>query len=65
MTSSIRHLWTGLLHACEAFERAQRPWEQEGPLRWVKPLGRSWELHGATVPDATDAGESARSRVRW
>jgi hypothetical protein len=47
----IRRWWDDMEYAWEAFLRAQRPWEQDGPLRWHKPVGGRWELHGATVPE--------------
>lgn len=48
--TALRRFWDEQQYAWEVFLRAQRPWEQEGPLRWERRLGTGWELHGATLP---------------
>lgn len=50
MWQGLRTWWDDQGHAWEVMLRAQRPWEQEGPLRWQRRLGSGWELHGATLP---------------
>jgi hypothetical protein len=47
---ALRTWWDEQQYAWEVLARAQRPWEQEGPLRWQRRLGTGWELHGSTLP---------------
>ena len=47
---ALRTWWDEQRYAWEVLLRAQRPWEQEGPLRWQRRYGTGWELHGATLP---------------
>lgn len=56
MWLAVRRWWDEQQYAWEVLLRAQRPWEQEGPLRWQRRLGTGWELHGTTLP----ADEAAR-----
>ena len=58
MWRAVQHWWDEQEYAWEVLLRAQRPWEQEGPLRWQRRLGTGWELHGATVPADTAAHRS-------
>jgi hypothetical protein len=46
----LRTWWDEQRYAWEVLLRAQRPWEQEGPLRWQRRYGTGWELHGRTLP---------------
>ncbi len=63
--TAIRAWWAEQNEGWEAIMRHQRPWEQEGPLRWVRRWGNGWELHGATLPadrDSADGGPADCSR---
>lgn len=61
----LRRWWDEQQYAWEAFVRLQRPWEQEGPLRWERRLGTGWELHGSTLPPtATGTAPGSRPRGR-
>jgi hypothetical protein len=51
MRRAIRTWWREQREAWELAMRLQRPWEQEGPLRWERRLGSGWELHGSTLPE--------------
>jgi hypothetical protein len=53
---AVRTWWGQQGRAWEVFARAQRPWEQEGPLRWQRRLGSGWELHGSTLPAQQPVG---------
>ena len=53
--TALRTFWDEQQYAWEVLLRAQRPWEQEGPLRWERRLGSGWELHGSTLPLAPPA----------
>ncbi len=46
----FRSWWDEQRYAWEVLLRTQRPWEQEGPLRWERRVGSGWELHGSTLP---------------
>ncbi|NMO92980.1 hypothetical protein [Actinomycetospora sp. TBRC 11914] len=48
--TALRSWWDEQQHVWDTFLRLQRPWEQEGPLRWEQRLGNGWELHGSTLP---------------
>ena len=45
----FREQWELYNQTWDRVQRAQNPWEQEGPLRWARRYGRGWELHGATL----------------
>lgn len=34
----------------ERYLLSLRPWEEEGPLRWVRTWNGGWRLIGATMP---------------
>ena len=53
--TALRTWWDEQQYAWEVLLRAQRPWEQEGPLRWERRLGSGWELHGSTLPVGSPA----------
>jgi hypothetical protein len=46
---AILKVWGDLLYLHECQLRANRPWEQEGPLRWTHELGGS-RLIGSETP---------------
>jgi hypothetical protein len=45
--------WREAVYAQERLGALQRPWDQEGPLRWQRIVG-GYRLAGAHLPEASE-----------
>jgi hypothetical protein len=50
LLAALARNWRDTLYLNERLVRAQRPWEQQGPLRWRRERG-GWRMVGAYLPD--------------